>query len=164
MNIPQFEGVFPNPEGIRYSHTINESMNVDVTNDPQEVVWSYYLTDMRYEKEKIGIYEGAIYYPKGAYRATENSIMRHNTGGFNAPSRQSIYRRIMEKSGGTYRFEDFLEYDEINRQRIAQQGASRAASVQKTPIGLPPVKFDYPSTEAKSRWKKTDAVNIPFRY
>ena len=160
----EFEGVFPNPEGIRYEHTRNESMNVDVTDNPQEVVWSYYLTDMRYEKEKIGIYEGAIYYPKGAYRATENSIMRGNTGGFNAPSRQSIYRRIMEKSGGTYRFEDFLEYDEINRQRIAQQGASRAASVQKTPIGLPPVKFDYPSTEAKSRWKKTDAVNIPFRY
>lgn len=160
----EFEGVFPNPEGIRYSHTINESMNVDVTNNPQEVIWNYYFTDMRYEKEKIGIYEGAIYYPKGAYRATENSIMRYNTGGFNAPSRQSIYRRIMEKSGRTYRFEDFLEYDEINRQRIAQQGASRAASVQKTPIGLPPVKFDYPSTEAKSRWKKTDAVNIPFRY
>lgn len=160
----EFEGVFPNPEGIRYEHTRNESMNVDVTDNPQEVVWSYYLTDMRYEKEKIGIYEGAIYYPKGAYRATENSIMRGNTGGFNAPSRQSIYRRIMEKSGGTYRFEDFLEYDETNRQRIAQQGASRAASVQKTPIGLPPVKFDYPSTEAKSRWKKTDAVNIPFRY
>lgn len=160
----EFEGVFPNPEGIRYEHTRNESMNVDVTNNPQEVVWSYYLTDMRYEKEKIGIYEGALYYPKGAYRATENSIMRGNTGGFNAPSRQSIYRRIMEKSGGTYRFEDFLEYDEINRQRIAQQGASRAASVQKTPIGLPPVKFNYPSTEAKSRWKKTDAVNIPFRY
>ena len=160
----EFEGVFPNSEGIRYEHTRNESMNVDVTDNPQEVVWSYYLTDMRYEKEKIGIYEGALYYPKGAYRATENSIMRGNTGGFNAPSRQSIYRRIMEKSGGTYRFEDFLEYDEINRQRIAQQGASRAASVQKTPIGLPPVKFDYPSTEAKSRWKKTDAVNIPFRY
>ena len=160
----EFEGAFPNPEGIRYEHSINESMNVDVTDNPQEIVWSYYLTDLRYEKEKIGIFEGALYYPKGAYRATENSIMRYNTGGFNAPSRQSIYRRIMEKSGGTYRFEDFLEYDEINRQRIAQQGASRTASVQKTPIGLPPVKLDYPSTEAKSRWKKTDAVNIPFRY
>lgn len=160
----EFEGVFPNSEGIRYEHTVNESMNVDVTNNPQEVIWNYYLTDMRYEKEKLGIYEGALCYSQGAYRATENSIMRGNTGGFNAPSRQSIYRRIMEKSGGTYRFEDFLEYDEINRQRIAQQGASRAASVQKTPIGLPPVKFDYPSTEAKSRWKKTDAVNIPFRY
>lgn len=24
--------------------------------------------------------------------------------------------------------------------------------------------FSYPSTKAKSRWKKTDAVNIPFRY
>lgn len=160
----EFEGVFPNPEGIRYEHTRNESMNVDVTDNPQEIVWSYYLTDLRYEKEKIGIYEGALYYPKGAYRATENSIMRYNTGGFNAPSRQSIYQRIMKKSGGIYRFEDFLEYDEINRQRIAQQGASRAVSAQKAPIGLPPVKFDYPSTEAKSRWKKTDAVNIPFRY
>lgn len=160
----EFEGAFPNPEGIRYEHSINESMNVDVTDNPQEIVWSYYLTDLRYEKEKIGIYEGALYYPKGAYRATENSIMRGNTGGFNAPSRQSIYRRIMEKSGGTYRFEDFLEYDEINRQRIAQQGASRTASIQKTPIGLPPVRFDYPSTEAKSRWKKTNAVNMPFRY
>lgn len=160
----EFEGAFPNPEGIHYEHSINESMNVDVTDNPQEIVWSYYLTDLRYEKEKIGIYEGALYYPKGAYRATENSIMRGNTGGFNAPSRQSIYRRIMEKSGGTYRFEDFLEYDEINRQRIAQQGASRTASIQKTPIGLPPVRFDYPSTEAKSRWKKTNAVNMPFRY
>lgn len=160
----EFEGAYPTPEVIGYLHAVNESMNVDVTNNPQEVIWNYYFTDMRYEKEKLGIYEGALCYSQGAYRATENSIMRGNTGGFNAPSRQSIYRRIMEKSGGTYRFEDFLEYDEINRQRIAQQGASRAASVQKTPIGLPLVRFDYPSTEAKSRWKKTDAVNIPFRY
>ena len=160
----KFEGAYPTPEVIDYRHAVNASMNVDVTNNPQEVIWNYYFTDMRYEKEKLGIYEGALCYSQGAYRATENSIMRYNTGGFNAPSRQSIYRRIMEKSGKTYRFEDFLEYDEINRQRIFQQGASRAASVQKTPIGLPPVRIDYPSTEAKSRWKKTDAVNIPFRY
>lgn len=160
----EFEGAYPTPEVIDYRHAVNASMNVDVTNNPQEVIWNYYFTDMRYEKEKLGIYEGALCYSQGAYRATENSIMRYNTGGFNAPSRQSIYRRIMEKSGKTYRFEDFLEYDEINRQRIFQQGASRAASVQKTPIGLPLVRFDYPSTEAKSRWKKTDAVNIPFRY
>lgn len=160
----EFEGAYPTPEVIDYRHAVNASMNVDVTNNPQEVIWNYYFTDMRYEKEKLGIYEGALCYSQGAYRATENSIMRYNTGGFNAPSRQSIYRRIMEKSGKTYRFEDFLEYDEINRQRIFQQGASRAASIQKTPIGLPPVRFDYPSTEAKSRWKKTDAVNIPFRY
>lgn len=159
----EFEGTYPYPESIPPAHAVNESMNVDVTNDPQEVVWSYFLTDMRYEKEKIGIYEGALYYPKGAYRATENSIMRHNTGGFNAPSRQSIYRRIMEKSGGVYSFDDFLEYDEINRQRIENEGASRAGTVKKGLVGLPPIKCDYPSSEAKYRLKKGQAVNVPLR-
>ena len=161
----EFEGTYPYPETIIYNHTINESMNVDVTDDPNEVVWNYFLTDMRYEKEKIGIYEGAVYYPKGVYRATENSIMRYNTDGFNAPSRQSIYRRIMEKSGGVYRFEDFLEYDEINRQRIEAEGASRSggASIRKTPLGLPPVKFDYPASEAKKYWKQRKPIQVPFR-
>lgn len=159
----EFEGTYPYPEAIPPAHAVNESMNVDVTDDPQEVVWSYFLTDMRYEKEKIGIYEGAIYYPKGAYRATENSIMRYNTGGFNAPSRQSIYRRIMEKSGGVYNFENFLEYDEINRQRIENEGTSRAGTAKKGLVGLPPIRCDYPSSEAKYRLGKGKVVNIPFR-
>lgn len=156
----EFEGVYPYPESIPFEHAVNESMNVDVTDNPQEVIWSYFLTDMRYAKEGIGIFEGALYYPKGAYRATENSIMRYNTGGFNAPSRQSIYRRIMEKSGGTYSFEAFLEYDEINRNRI--EAGSRSGNLRKGPVGLPPIKCNYPSSEAKRHWKK-DSVTIPFR-
>lgn len=159
----EFEGTYPTPEWVPEAHAMNESMNVDVTNDPNEIVWSYFLTDMRYEKEKIGIYEGALYYPKGAYRATENSVMRYSTGRFNAPSRQSIYRRIMEKSGGVYSFEAFLEYDEINRRRIEIEGASRAGAVEKGTIGLPPVRFDYPSSEAKTRWKQTGSINVPLR-
>lgn len=156
----EFEGVYPYPESIPLEHAVNESMNVDVTDNPQEVIWSYFLTDMRYAKEGIGIFEGALYYPKGAYRATENSIMRYNTGGFNAPSRQSIYRRIMEKSGGAYSFEAFLEYDEINRNRI--ESGSRSGNLRKGPVGLPPVKCNYPSSEAKRHWKK-DSGTIPFR-
>lgn len=159
----EFEGFYATPYVIVREHGLNESMNVDVTDNPDEVIWSYFLTDMRYEKEKIGIYEGALYYPKGAYRATENSIMRYNTGGFNAPSRQSIYRRIMEESGGVYSFEAFLEYDEINRRRIEMEGASRAGAVEKGPVGLPPVRFDYPSSEAKTRWKQTGTINVPLR-
>lgn len=159
----EFEGTYPTPEWVPEAHAMNESMNVDVTNDPNEIVWSYFLTDMRYEKEKIGIYEGALYYPKGAYRATENSVMRYSTGRFNAPSRQSIYRRIMEKSGGVYSFEAFLEYDEINRRQIEIEGASRAGAVEKVTIGLPPVRFDYPSSEAKTRWKQTGSINVPLR-
>ena len=159
----EFEGTYPTPEWVPEAHAMNESMNVDVTNDPNEIVWSYFLTDMRYEKEKIGIYEGALYYPKGAYRATENSVMRYSSGGFNAPSRQSIYRRIMEESGGVYSFEAFLEYDEINRRQIEIEGASRAGAVEKGTIGLPPVRFDYPSSEAKTRWKQKKGVNVPLR-
>ena len=158
----EFEGFYATPYVIVREHGLNESMNVDVTDNPDEIIWSYFLTDMRYEKEKIGIYEGALL-SEGIYRATENSIMRYNTGGFNAPSRQSIYRRIMEKSGGVYSFEAFLEYDEINRRRIEIEGASRAGAVKKGPVGLPPVRFDYPSSEAKTRWKQKKGVNVPLR-
>ena len=158
----EYEGTYPTPSTIVNDHQRNWSMNVDVTNDPQEIAWSYFLTDMRYQNEGIGIFEGAVYYPYGAYRATENSIMRYNTGGFNAPSRQSIYRRIMEKSGGVYSFVDFLEYDEINRQRMASPSFSRAGTVKKGRVGLPPVRYDYPSSEAKYHLNQ-QKVNVPLR-
>ena len=158
----EYEGAYPTPSAIVNDHQRNWSMNVDVTNDPQEIAWSYFLTDTRYQNEGIGIFEGANYYPYGIYRATENSIMRYNTGGFNAPSRQSIYRRIMEKSGGVYSFENFLEYDEINRQRMASPSFSRAGAVKKGRVGLPPIRCDYPSSEAKYRLNQ-QKVNVPFR-
>ena len=51
----------------------------------------------------------------GVYRPSDNSIMRHNVGGFNAPSRLEIYRRIMEFSGDVYSYNNFIQYDAINR-------------------------------------------------
>lgn len=161
----EFEGVYPYPDAIREAHQLNEFMNVDVTDDSRQIVWSHYLTDMRYAKEAIGIFEGAVYHPKGIYRATENSIMRYNTGRFNAPSRQSIYRRIKELSGEAYRFEDFLEYDEINRQAIAnEQNDTRNIPVQSDILlGAPPVYHNCPpGEEAKYNLNKSKLV-IPFR-
>lgn len=102
-------------------------MNIDVTDNPDEVLWSHFIKDERYQSEKIGIYEGtheAIY---GTYRATETSIMRssnHNNR-FNAPSRQEIFRRIMERSGEAYSLEKFLEYDEVNRRYYDSLSATR---------------------------------------
>ncbi len=49
--------------------------------------------------------------------------MRHNAGGFNAPSREAIFKRIMklsEPSGWKYDFEAFVAYDEINRSAASQ--------------------------------------------
>ena len=89
---------------------------MDVTSDPSSVQWSVFLSDQRYANENLGVYEGALTYQYGAYRPSVNSIMRYNTGGFNAPSRYAIYNRIMEYSGATeYDYETFVEYDEINR-------------------------------------------------
>ena len=92
--------------------------NVDFTNDLSQIRWSYFLTDYRYANEGLGAYEGASTYWSGVWRPTENSIMRYNTGGFNAPSREAIYYRIHKLAYGDswqYNYEDFVTYDAINR-------------------------------------------------
>ena len=112
--------------------------NVDFTNDPSKIRWNAFLSDDRYKNE-VGIFEGGALYSKGAWRPTANSIMNMNMGGFNAPSRWAIYKRIMELSGESYSFESFLQYDAKNR-------GAKAASAPRLPFkalqwepGAPPV-------------------------
>ena len=99
--------------------------NVDFTNDPSKIRWSYFLSDERYKNE-VDIIEGGATYEKGAWRPSMNSMMRENMEYFNAPSRWAIYKRIMELSGEGASFEKFLEYDAINR------GKKQAASTPRT--------------------------------
>ncbi|MBR3793960.1 MAG: hypothetical protein IKK27_08540 [Alistipes sp.] len=92
--------------------------NVDFTSDISAVRWAEFISDSRYANEKLGAYEGGLTYWTGVWRPTENSIMRYNTGGFNAPSREAIYYRINKLAYGdewTYDYETFVEYDAINR-------------------------------------------------
>ncbi|WP_283637570.1 PL29 family lyase N-terminal domain-containing protein [Alistipes indistinctus] len=92
--------------------------NADFTNDPTTVKWAHFLSDPRYANDDLGVFEGAFTYWTGAYRPTENSIMRYNTGGFNAPSREAIYYRMNKLAYGEawiYDYERFVEYDAINR-------------------------------------------------
>lgn len=118
--------------------------NVDFTNDWEKIQWHHFLTDSRYENE-VGIFEGASTYLKGAYRPTENSIMRHNTDGFNAPSREAIYYRIHKLAYGSdweYDYEDFVEYDDVNRKTSTLNASrrSRASYVERAYLpGHPPV-------------------------
>lgn len=98
--------------------------NVDATiGEPltaQTIKWRHFLSDARYD-DLVGIYEGAYTFAKGAYRPSEESIMRHvrgSDGEFNAPSREAIYYRIHKLAYGdswVYNFEDFADYDAINR-------------------------------------------------
>lgn len=93
--------------------------NVDVTDDPEKIKWSHFLSDSRYASDDIGIFEGAAYCAEGAYRPSENSMMRdsYNGYGFNAPSREAIYYRIHRIAYGPeweYDYEEFVKYDVQN--------------------------------------------------
>ena len=111
-------------------------MNVDTTSVADSVHWSSFINDARYAKEKIGLYEGADVYETGIYRPTENSIMRNEYEAplFNAPSRLEIYRRIIEYSGGTYSYDDFLTYDEINRKKYESSSVNRIPATTRVKI------------------------------
>ncbi|MBE6280536.1 MAG: hypothetical protein E7095_00510 [Bacteroides sp.] len=96
--------------------------NVDFTSDPSATRWSHFINDTRYANDGLGAYEGGLTYWTGVWRPTENSIMRHNTGGFNAPSREAIYYRIHKLAYGDswqYDYEEFVKYDAINRKAAA---------------------------------------------
>lgn len=105
--------------------------NVDWRNDTQTVKWARFLSDARYAGEKLGLYEGAYLYGYGAYRPTENSMMRYNDSPFNAPSRERLYQVIMEMSEGSswvYDYEQFVEIDAASRNYAASRALRTASS------------------------------------
>ena len=121
--------------------------NIDWRNDINTIKWSHFLNDARYKEENIGIYEGGYAgYKYGVYRPTENSIMMQSDFKyFNAPSREQIYKRIMQLSEGeswTYDYEEFVKYDEINRKsatRAAVRPLSEAEKKEYAKKHCPPI-------------------------
>ena len=65
------------------------------------------------------------YCASGIYRSSYTSIMRTTIGEvtFNVPSREAIYKRMMQQAYGDswqYDYEKFVEYDAINRNSTPQ--------------------------------------------
>lgn len=115
--------------------------NVDFTNDPSQARWSHFVTDPRYSEDGLGCFEGGLTYWTGVWRPTENSIMRYNTGGFNAPSREAIWYRIHRLAYGdawTYDYEDFVTYDSVNRTATVRSGHKNYVEMPAV-ITAPPV-------------------------
>ena len=105
------------------------------TLDETNIKWRHFLEDERYAYDGLGVFEGAYTYIYGAYRPTDVSIMRHNEGGFNAPSREAIYIRIHKLAYGykwAYDYEDFVAYDAINR-KSAPSALSQSSVVYDEP-------------------------------
>ena len=125
--------------------------NVDFTNDPNEVLWNHFLADERYANEGLGVFEGGLTYWSGVWRPSENSIMRYNTGGFNAPSREAIYYRIHKLAYGAeweYDYEEFVEWDAKNR--------TTAASAPRKVARIPMRQMEHtaPPVVVKKSWRE----------
>lgn len=113
--------------------------NIDFVSDPSSVKWTNFLTDARYQNEGLGVFEGALSYLHGVWRPTMSSIMRYNTGGFNAPSRYAIWYRINKLAYGaewTGAYEDFVTWDLAHRNAAPARPASRSRAPEKP---LPPL-------------------------
>lgn len=120
--------------------------NIDFTSNPSLVKWNYFISDNRYSNEKIGVYEGAFTYTKGAYRPTETSIMVNNVGQFNAPSREAIYKRAMKIANGNswvYNYEDFVSFDAPAR--TATRAIKHYQPRKDFKPTVPPVIYNYPA-------------------
>lgn len=117
--------------------------------------WSKYLSDSRYNNDGLGIFEGACTYWTGAYRPTDVSIMRYNTDGFNAPSREAIYYRIHKLAYGSpwaFNYEDFVTYDAINRKASTRSAAWSPVTIKRFRENhRPPVVIRKNWRNAKSR-------------
>lgn len=138
-------GVVPSDYVIEIQTQQNEWgwwKNVDFTSDPTATRWSCFVNDTRYANEGLGAYEGGLSYWSGVWRPTEDSIMRYNTGGFNAPSREAIWYRIHKLAYGNsweYDYEDFVEYDAANRATSASTPQrARSNYVEKAFEPTPP--------------------------
>ena len=148
-------------------HNWGWGANVDWRNDVTTVKWAHFLKDSRYAGEELGLYEGAYLYGYGAYRPTENSMMRYNDAPFNAPSREQIYKTIMQMSEGeswTYNYEDFVQYDAINRNAATTRGLQK----QPTEDQIDKWKKSHrPPVKIKGTWrdamKKKRQITSPLR-
>ena len=126
--------------------------NVDWRSDASTVKWSHFLNDSRYANEGLGLYEGAYLYGYGAYRPTENSMMRHNDSPFNAPSREQIYKRIMQLSEGDdwkYDYEEFVKFDEKSRNAESRSAIKPLSEAEKREY----IKNHRPPTFIKGTWR-----------
>ena len=90
--------------------------NVSFDSDVTKTCWADFAADSRYNYEKLGCYEGALYTGTGVYRPTERGLM-YNTDvndGFNVAGRVMIYKRCMKIAYGDswkFDYEDFVTFD-----------------------------------------------------
>ncbi|MEG1934799.1 MAG: M64 family metallopeptidase [Rikenellaceae bacterium] len=100
--------------------------NVDKTNDKTKIKWKHLFP--HYPKSDVDVQEGGLYLRLGIWRASLLSMMNGLNGNFNAISRETIVKKIMDWCGEPYNFETFLSKD---------KAASRSVQPMPPVVGLP---------------------------
>ncbi|MDR2424348.1 MAG: BACON domain-containing protein [Prevotellaceae bacterium] len=111
-------------ESIKRSQTETSSdLNVDITDDPEQMIWKNFFGRPGYEA--VGIFEGASYHSEGMWRAEKQSVMvgwipeyKEKGPHFTAQARYNIYCAIMRKAEEPHSFDDFLKYDVVNLKNV----------------------------------------------
>lgn len=109
---------------------LGQGANIDLHSDVTKTRWSRLAADKRYAAEGLGAYEGAATYGRDVYRPTQNSMMRYNDIPFNAPSREAIYKYVMQESEGKnwkYDYETFVRFDKKGLQQYVESLTSAGA-------------------------------------
>lgn len=137
--------------------TYGRGANIDWHSDVTKTRWARFAADSRYASESLGTFEGSGLFQFGMYRPTQNSMMRFNNCPFNAPSREAIYKFVMQESEGPswkYDYETFVAFDAKGRAEFAKaveglsyiKGKDGKAgshmpdeSIDKQSLPLPPV-------------------------
>lgn len=101
------------PEALAYWREnyieIERNTNISIHSDPTKVPWKHFIGRKGYEK--VGVFAGA--FTSQFYRSEEKSIMACNAPHFNTISRELIVKKIKERAGEPYDFNEFLSKDVI---------------------------------------------------
>lgn len=124
---------------IRTMQANRWAQNVDFTASVDAVLWASFLTDSHYQNEHLGVYEGACSYPEGAYRPSEDSMMNSNTCAFNAPSRKSLYEKVMKigMAAEEVTYEEFIAFDKEHLPDVLPVANYTRAAYTRHPFARP---------------------------
>lgn len=100
-------------EAVNRGHALGWYQNISLTGKMHEVPWTHLIFDKRYSNY-VDIFEGGFMHSKGVFRSEQNSCMNNNIPYYNAISRESIVKRIMEYAGESYSFEEFVKNDKTD--------------------------------------------------
>ncbi len=102
------------PSGVKAEiearHNEGWYANLSTTSSLHSVPWAEFVFDVRYS-DYVDVYEGGYSYMRGIFRPEQNSCMNYGIPYYNAPSRLSIMRRIMDYAGEYFDMDYFLDHD-----------------------------------------------------